>query len=51
MEEKIYKFKNNRHSVLMRFVQISGSGRWVMENKDYKGLIYFVKPEELEEVK
>ena len=50
---KIYKFKNVKHSVLMRFLNESGTGRckkWVMENKDYKGLLYFVKPDEVEEV-
>lgn len=51
--DKIYKFKNVKHSVLMRFLKESGTGRckkWIMENKDYKGLIYFVKPDEVEEV-
>lgn len=46
-----YKFKNVKHSVIMVFVMMNKDGEWILENKDYKGLLYTAKPEDLEEVK
>lgn len=48
---KIYKFKKVKHSVLMKLVKVNQDGMYVLENKDYKGIVYFASPEELEEVK
>lgn len=48
---KIYKFKNVKHSVIMKLIKINEDGIYMLENKDYKGLVYFASPEELEEVK
>ena len=51
MEEKIYKFKGNKHSVRMRIIRISTDGIDLV-NADYKGLYYHVDSmDELEEVK
>lgn len=49
---KYYKFKNVKHSVILKFVRCeTGSGKkWVMENRDYKGLMYSVNPDEVEEI-
>lgn len=49
-ENKIYKFKNVKHSVFMKLIEVRG-GNYILENKDYKGLIYIANPEEVEEVK
>ena len=49
-QKKIYKFKNVKHSVLMILIDVRG-GNYILENKDYKGLIYIAAPEEVEEVK
>ena len=46
-----YKFKNVKHSVIMVFVTKHKDGSWILENAEYKGLLYKAKPEELEEVK
>ena len=51
MKEKFYKFKHVKHSVLMRIVKVTDEGKYILENKDYKGLVYVAYPEELEEVK
>ena len=48
---KIYKFKKVKHSVLMKLVKVNQDGMYVLENKDYKGLIYIADPSEVEEVK
>lgn len=48
---KFYKFKNLKHSVLMKLVKKNQDGMYVLENKDYKGIVYIASPEELEEVK
>lgn len=45
-----YKFKNVKHSVIMVFVMMNKDGEWILENKDYKGLLYTTKPEDLEVV-
>lgn len=52
MEEKIkiYKFKDVKHSVFMKFIKEAQDGKLIMENKDYKGLMYIVTPDEVEEV-
>ena len=51
MEEKIYKFKNVKHSVRMRIIRISTDGI-DLENTEYKRLYYHVDSmDELEEVK
>ena len=48
---KIYKFKNVKHSVLMRIIEINTNGIY-LENITYKGLCYKVKSlDQLEEVK
>ena len=50
-----YKFKNNKHSVVMRVIKITDQfpdGTILLENADYPGLFYTVKSmDELEEVK
>ena len=46
-----YKFKNVKHSVTMVFVTKNKNGEWILENAEYKGLLYKAKPEDLEEVK
>ena len=51
MKEKFYKWKNMKHSVLMKIVKVTEDGKYILENKDYKGLIYVAYPEEVEEVK
>ena len=48
--EKYYKFKNVKHSVVLVFIEELEDGRWLLENKEYKGLTYKAKPEDLEEV-
>ena len=50
MTEKIYKFKNNKHSVIMRLV-MEKDGICYLVNRDYPTLQYRSKPEDLEEVK
>ena len=51
MPEKIYKFKNNKHSVRMVILCVKTDGIY-LENAEYKGLYYTVKSmDELEEVK
>lgn len=53
MADKIYKFKNVKHSVKMRIIKgsISTGGIW-LENIEYKGIKYLVRSmDELEEVK
>lgn len=49
MKEKFYRFVNVKHSVVMRLIEIK-SGKYYLENKVYKGLIYIAKPEEVEEI-
>ena len=49
MKEKLYRFNNVKHSVVMRLIEIK-NGKYYLENKDYKGLIYIASPEELEEI-
>ena len=52
MANKYYKFKNVKHSLILKFVLvIKNTGKYLLENKDYKGLFYEADPEELEEVK
>ena len=53
MAEKIYKFKNVKHSVRMKLAHAVGpSGGIFLENADYPGLFYEVKSmDELEEAK
>ena len=48
--DKYYKFKNAKHSVIMILIEVRG-GNYILENKDYKGLIYIADPEEVEEIK
>lgn len=49
-EQKYYKFKKIKHSVIMTLIEVRG-GNYILENKNYKGLIYIADPEEVEEVK
>lgn len=52
-ENKLYRFKNVKHSVKMRFLHLTrfeSKILAVMENADYKGLLYQVDINELEEV-
>ena len=54
MSEKIYKFKNVKHSVKLKIIKISDTfpdGEIVVENTQYSGLIYKTTFSELEEVK
>lgn len=48
---KRYKFKNNKHSVIMVLISHDNNGNCVLEHETYKGLIYKARLEELEEVK
>lgn len=53
MKEKLYRFKNVKHSVIMRIVNLSDTSTGdevVLENKDYKGLLYKAKFDEIEEI-
>lgn len=47
---KIYKFKNVKHSVFMKLIKEAQDGKLIMENTNYKGLMYIVTPDEVEEV-
>ena len=52
MSDKFYKYKNVKHSVILRFIRVErDTGRYFFENKYYKGLYYTAEPEEVEEVK
>ena len=47
--DKLYRFVNVKHSVIMRLIEIK-NGKYYLKNRDYKGLIYIAKPEEVEEL-
>lgn len=47
----LYRFKGMKHSVVMVLKGHDQYGLCVLENKDYKGLVYKKKCEKLEEVK
>lgn len=52
--DKLYRFKNVKHSVKMRIIKITDQfpdGDVWLENAEYKGIIYKAKFYELEEVK
>ena len=53
MKEKLYRFKNVKHSVVMRIIKYTDQfpdGDIWLENKDYKGLLYKAKFDEIEEI-
>lgn len=53
MKERLFRFKNVKHSVVMRIVKMSDTSTGdevVLENKDYKGLFYKAKFSEIEEI-
>ena len=49
-KKKIYKFKNIKNSVKMKMISSDGFN-CMLENIDYKGLIYHTTIDKLEEVK
>ena len=49
-KKKIYKFKDVKNSVRMRMISTDGVN-CMLENTDYKGLIYHTTIDKLEEVK
>ena len=50
MEERYFKFKNNKHSVIMRLIAVDGKGNCTLQNKDYP-IQHEARIEDLEEVK
>lgn len=47
---KYYKFKNVKHSVIMKLLKRHENGLCELENKDYPHLYYEASIDELEEV-
>lgn len=48
MITQLYKFKNVKHSVIMKFIKFEDDGTMLLENVDYKGLFYHAKVEDVE---
>lgn len=45
---KLYKFKNNKYSVVMKLIKIENDGTYILQHSVYP-IIYKVKKEDLEE--
>lgn len=49
-KERLFIFKNVKHSVVMKLISIDENGKCYLENRDYKGLFYKANIKDLLEI-